>query len=54
MHATGFNGTGVKEITDRAGVPKGSFYAYFPGKEEFAAEALTHYLSGKFLPYKRY
>lgn len=36
----GYNGTGVKEIVDSAGVPKGSFYTYFESKEDFAVEAL--------------
>lgn len=30
-----YNGCGLKEILDRAGVPKGSFYHYFKSKEEF-------------------
>ena len=33
VHARGFAASGVKDITDAAGVPKGSFYAYFPSKE---------------------
>ena len=37
VHARGFAASGVKDITDAAGVPKGSFYAYFPSKEAFAA-----------------
>jgi TetR/AcrR family transcriptional repressor of nem operon len=36
----GYNGTGVKDIVDAAGVPKGSFYNYFDSKESFAIEAL--------------
>lgn len=36
----GYNGTGVKDIVDAAGVPKGSFYNYFDSKESFAVEAL--------------
>src|SRR5258708_26086780 len=35
VHARGFTASGVKDITDAAGVPKGSFYAYFPSKEAF-------------------
>jgi TetR/AcrR family transcriptional regulator, transcriptional repressor for nem operon len=45
VHARGFAASGVKDITDGAGVPKGSFYAYFPSKEEFAAAVLEHYWS---------
>ena len=45
VHARGFAASGVKDITDAAGVPKGSFYAYFPSKEAFAAAILDHYWS---------
>jgi TetR/AcrR family transcriptional regulator, transcriptional repressor for nem operon len=45
VHAHGFAGSGVKDITDAAGVPKGSFYAYFPSKEALAAAILEHYWS---------
>ncbi len=45
VHARGFAASGVKDITDVAGVPKGSFYAYFPSKEEFGAAILNHYWS---------
>lgn len=30
-----YNGCGLKEILDKAGVPKGSFYHYFKSKEDF-------------------
>lgn len=42
FHAQGY-AVGVKEITDAAGVPKGSFYNHFPSKEAMAVEALTAY-----------
>jgi TetR/AcrR family transcriptional repressor of nem operon len=45
VHSRGFSASGVKDITDAAGVPKGSFYAYFPSKEAFAAAILDHYWS---------
>ncbi|WP_300163897.1 TetR/AcrR family transcriptional regulator [Solidesulfovibrio sp.] len=34
MHRKGFLGTGLKEILDEAGVPKGSFYHHFKSKED--------------------
>src|SRR5258708_27410833 len=45
IHLRGFAASGVKDITDTAGVPKGSFYAYFPSKEALAAAVLEHYWS---------
>ncbi len=41
----GYNGTGVQELVDAAGVPKGSFYNYFKSKEDFAVQALNEYSS---------
>jgi TetR/AcrR family transcriptional repressor of nem operon len=39
----GFTAAGVKDITDRAGVPKGSFYNHFESKEVLATVALERY-----------
>ena len=39
----GFNGTGIKEIVDEVGVPKGSFYNYFKSKEEYTVEIIQFY-----------
>ncbi|AUM13524.1 TetR/AcrR family transcriptional regulator [Ketobacter alkanivorans] len=39
----GYNGTGIKQITDHAGVPKGSFYNHFTSKEAFAAVIVDYY-----------
>lgn len=39
----GFHGTGIQEVVERVQVPKGSFYNYFPSKEEFGAEAIRFY-----------
>lgn len=37
----GYHATGLKQITDESGAPRGSIYYYFPGgKEELAAEAI--------------
>lgn len=43
MQRSGFAGAGVREITEGAGVPKGSFYSYFPSKERFAVAVLRRY-----------
>ena len=39
----GYNAVGVKEIVDKAGVPKGSFYAYFPSKETLGCAVIDRY-----------
>jgi len=40
----GYSATGLKTILDAAGVPKGSFYHFFPeGKEAFAAAVVDLY-----------
>ena len=44
--SNGYNGTGVKEIVDAAGVPKGSFYAYYPSKEALGAAVIERYWAG--------
>jgi len=43
FHRHGFNGCGVQEIVDLAGVPKGSFYNHFESKEALGAEALDQF-----------
>jgi len=65
IHAQGFNATGLQQILQAAGIPKGSFYFYFKSKEDFGlaiidyfnaiiSEIFTHYLSdGKIPPLKR-
>jgi TetR/AcrR family transcriptional repressor of nem operon len=43
MHRQGFNGTAVQDITDAAGLPKGSFYNYFESKEALALEVIDRF-----------
>ncbi len=40
---SGFNGCSVQDITEAAGVPKGSFYNHFESKEALGAAALAHF-----------
>jgi TetR/AcrR family transcriptional repressor of nem operon len=47
LRSTGYTATGVKEVLDLAKVPKGSFYHYFPSKEEFAVEVFHLYAKGE-------
>lgn len=42
MTRRGYHGTGVQDIVQAAGIPKGSFYHYFASKEDFALQALEH------------
>jgi TetR/AcrR family transcriptional repressor of nem operon len=44
MRKRGYGATGVQEILDAAGVPKGSFYHHFGSKEEFTAAVLERYV----------
>ncbi len=43
FHALGYNACGVQEITDGAGVPKGSFYNHFTSKEAMLREVIARY-----------
>ncbi|MDX3770691.1 MULTISPECIES: TetR/AcrR family transcriptional regulator [unclassified Streptomyces] len=43
FHSKGYNAAGVKDITDAAGTPKGSFYNHFDSKESLAVVALERY-----------
>ena len=45
MHLRGYAATGIKDITDRVKIPKGSFYNHFKSKEEFGLEIIDHYMS---------
>jgi TetR/AcrR family transcriptional regulator, transcriptional repressor for nem operon len=43
MLEKGFNGVGLNEILKAVNVPKGSFYHWFPSKEQFGVELIRHY-----------
>ena len=45
LHERGFNASGVREITQAAGVPLGSFTNHFRSKEEFAGLVLDRYMA---------
>lgn len=40
----GYHGTGLQDVLQVVGVPKGSFYNYFESKEHFGAEVIRHYI----------
>lgn len=43
MLRSGYAGTGLTELLQAAGVPKGSFYNHFESKEAFGVELVQHY-----------
>ena len=44
LHERGYSACGVREITEAASVPLGSFTNHFRSKEEFAGQVLDRYL----------
>jgi TetR/AcrR family transcriptional repressor of nem operon len=49
----GYNATGIQQIADEAGVPKGSFYNHFASKEAFAAAIVDRYSERSRLSWER-
>jgi len=43
MQAKGYTNSGLQQVLDAVGVPKGSFYHYFESKEDFALQIIEHY-----------
>ncbi len=39
----GYHGTGIQEVVDKAGIPKGSFYNYFKSKEDFGSKTIVYF-----------
>src|SRR4051794_12854838 len=46
MFEKGYNNTGIQEVLQKTGVPKGSFYYYFDSKEEFGLEIINAFDAG--------
>jgi TetR/AcrR family transcriptional repressor of nem operon len=44
LHTLGFKGCSIQDITQAAGVPKGSFFNHFHNKEDLAIDSLRRYL----------
>jgi TetR/AcrR family transcriptional repressor of nem operon len=42
IHARGYNGVGIQEICEKAGVNKGSFYYFFGAKRELLLAIIDH------------
>lgn len=45
IHAKGYRATGIQQILDAVGVPKGSFYFYFKSKDDFGAAVIDYFTS---------
>jgi len=43
IHLKGYNHTGLQEILQATGVPKGSFYNYFKSKEDFGLQVIDFF-----------
>ena len=43
IHAQGFKATGLQQVLQTAGIPKGSFYFYFKSKEDFGLEIIDYF-----------
>lgn len=43
MHHKGYHHTGIQEVLNAAGVPKGSFYFYFKSKEDFGLNVIDFF-----------
>lgn len=43
MMEKGYSNTGIQEVLNTLGVPKGSFYHYFDSKESYAVEIIRHF-----------
>ena len=43
MLEKGYHHTGIQDVLQAAGVPKGSFYYYFPSKEAFGLEVIAQF-----------
>lgn len=50
----GYHNVGLKEILDKAEVPKGSFYYYFDSKEDFGVQVISKHSNIGLIDYKSY
>lgn len=50
--AKGYHHTGIQEILESAGVPKGSFYHYFASKEDFGLQVIASFAKTQHLKLK--
>jgi TetR/AcrR family transcriptional repressor of nem operon len=50
----GYHHTGIQDVLQAAGVPKGSFYYYFPSKEAFGLEVIAQFAAAYLARLERY
>ncbi len=43
IHQKGYHHTGIQEVLQAAGIPKGSFYFYFASKEDFGLQVIDYF-----------
>ena len=43
IHAQGYKATGIQQILDAVGIPKGSFYFYFKSKDDFGCAVIDYF-----------
>ncbi|MEE9912320.1 MAG: TetR/AcrR family transcriptional regulator [Deltaproteobacteria bacterium] len=43
IHARGYKATGIQQILDEVGIPKGSFYFYFKSKDDFGSAVIDYF-----------
>jgi len=43
IHQKGYHHTGIQEVLQAAGIPKGSFYFYFTSKEDFGLQVIDYF-----------
>ena len=54
MLEKGYHHTGIQDVLQAAGVPKGSFYYYFPSKEAFGLEVIAHFAAAYVVRLEQY